>query len=691
MRAFHRKGLTVFLLPVVFLYASCVFSKSIPGFLSQDCLPTDGGPPVAVYFFKPLGNTGITKVEMKVSVGKIGAVSNLGMGLFSIEYFPELLKKARSVEFVEKNTGAKRTFRACPYPAGRIVVSAQPKHLLAGHDQNAKLNISVWDNHGNPVTKAKLQVTANIGTVLGIRELGNGRYEAGFAPPEEPFPQVAIIMVAWPDGVKFHRVAVGRAVIPITARLDLPGKTEPGTRMKMTVAGKSFGPVTADSNGFFSLSILVPPGYGTGRATSVDRVGNRKSKTVNLYLPETNLLGIWAYPQQVRVGAGNTCRILVTTIDKFGSPMDFRWRKKRWLKILAKRGKIQATRRIAKGLFEAYYVPPDLVGDGKDEISVGFPGGSSKSHANIKLTLLPGPASRLTLHLPEVLAADGKSKGEIRVELFDELNNHAVGQVVKLYSDVGTLSSVAQNSPGVFTASLLVNPDPKKFLVQVRAMVEKSVKTNPAKLLVSADSLRQRKDGSFVLQAVLTDSLGNAVAGKPVDFKVQESVLHSISAENGRVEFVLPKLAGTGLHHGLLSADGGLVRKSIYLVRTGRKVRLLPIELAVSLPKADPLVAFGQVTLYPPTSVILFISVGPESKDRSWRVVDIFAKDPGGKLLGGRKIKLSASMGKPGKLMEVSPGHYRSNWTPGDKGWSKATLSAFDMESEVGAIIEVRE
>lgn len=692
MRAFHRKGLSVFLLLVALSYGSEARSETKAAFLPQDsCLPADGGPSVPVYFFSRGTNSKPTKVAFKVSLGRLGPLADLGNGLFSVEYHPPSLKKTRDVVFIEENSGVKRSYRVCPDPAGRITVYARPQHLLAGQGQKASVSIELKNSHGTPVENARLQVTTNIGSVHLTKESGPGRYEAEFVPPGDPFPQVAIVMVAWPDGARFGRVAVGRVVIPITARIVLPGKTAPGTRMKMTVAGRTFGPVSADSGGSFSLPILVPPGYDTGRASSVDRVGNRKTRRVNLYLPETNQLGIWAYPRQLVAGTVDACRILVTTIDKFGKPMDLRNRKTRDLKIEADRGKIHGLRRIARGLFEAYYLPPKTVGQGGDEVRVGFPGGGSKSYAKVELNLLPGPAARLELVLPELLAADGKSKGMVKARVFDELGNPASKQVMELYSSVGSFSKTIEESAGVFVSALIVEPDPASWKAEVRAVATNSRSAKAFRLEVSAGSLLRKKHGGFVLTAVLVDSFGLPVENQKVEFAVGELVLHSISSSQGLVEFPLPDIPGTGPHDGLLLASGGLIRKQVFWLSEHEGFRLLPIGLERFLPSSEPLVATDSITLHPPTKALLNVVVGDKLKGKPWREVHIRLSASDGRALAGRKIKTSSSIGKWGKLREASPGNYIVNWTPGNPGWSKAVLSVFDVESSVGAIVEVKE
>ncbi|MBW1809542.1 MAG: hypothetical protein JRJ87_15215, partial [Deltaproteobacteria bacterium] len=396
------------------------------------CLPADSGPAfnVHVYVWGCTDKPG--KLTLVTEWGSFGPPEEVDPGLYRARFTPELAKQRKTVTFKGSFKTKGLTIQGsidlqlCSHPVGRVVVRAEPERLLAGEGQQAYLHIQVFDSAGKPQPGLPLEITTNVGKIKFQKDLGDGKYQAVFLPPGDPFPQVANVVVASPVGARLDRVAVARVVIPITARIELPGKTAVGTRMKMTIAGRTFGPVEANQRGEFKMPILVPPGYGKGKATSIDRVGNKKSRWVNLFLPETNQLGIWAYPIELPADGRSRSRLLVTTIDPYGAPTDMGS-----VKIGARAGKIGQVKRVAKGLYEAYYIAPARVSGGKDRVEVVFPGGGQKSHASVEIRLLPGPAESLSLEVPQVLAADGRSQAEITVKVKDLAGNPVEGLLLK--------------------------------------------------------------------------------------------------------------------------------------------------------------------------------------------------------------------------------------------------------------------
>ncbi len=680
MRALHREGLTAFLLLIGLLPAWAALGADGLAFLPPEgCLPADGGPPfwVHVYTWGRPGQPSAPRVE--ASRGRAGKVEQVQGGLYRFRFHPPRLDRAGTVGLSSPDISTRVELPLCPHPAGRIEVETEPEHLLAGQGQKAFMHIRAFDPKGRPLADLPLELTVNVGRIESFSDMSEGRYRAVYEPPGDPYPQVAIIMVANPLGARLDRVAVARVVIPITARVELPGKTAPGTRVQMRVAGRSFGPVRADGEGRFSLPILVPPGYSEGRATSIDRAGNRKTRTIDLYLPQTNQLGLWAYPRKLPADGRSRSRLLVTTITPFGTPRDLGG-----VSIHSRKGRIGALRHLATGLYEAYYTAPESVGSGSDRIEVAFPGGGSKSRAAVDVKLLPGPAARVELRAPELLPADGKSAGALEVRVSDARGNPVGRGRVTLTSDQGEVRSLIEVEPGLHGAELVVKTLPDRWVGRVRVQVKDRLGNSPDHLMVEASGIRTEGEGSWALEAVLADSLGLPVQGGEVSMTAGDRRVTRTSDEFGRVRFPLQQTDRPGPRRCLLGADRGRIQRQVYWVVEEGRARLLDIGLDEALPPAAPLTARADVQLHPPAAVR--VAIRAAAGDVKVRITDL-----DGNPLANRRIRLSASKGELGRPAEVAPGEFAAEWNPGRTGWSRAVLSAVDLASGVGAVVTVVE
>lgn len=703
------------------------------------CVPADGGPAVQVHAVVWGTGSGQGTLRLHTDRGRFERVEPLGDRLFRAMYVPPARKQPGTVTWAGEWTSGARRLRAvqelalCPHPVGTVRVKAEPARLLAGEGQQAALHIRVADPQGMPLSGQPLQITTNVGRIDLFRDLGDGSYRAVFLPPDDPYPQVAIIMVANPAAARLDRVAVGRVVIPITARIELPGKTAPRTRMEMVVAGRRFGPVRADRRGDFEIPILVPPGYGTGRATSIDRAGNRKTRRVELYLPETNQLGLWGYPRELAADGRARSRLLVTTIDRFGKPTDIGG-----VVITARAGEVGAVRDVGSGFYEAYYRAPSSTGEGRDELVVTFPRGGARSRAELGIRLLPGPAARAVLDAPARLPADGRTAGRLEVTVLDGRGNPVPGQRVEVEAAPGRVGDVAEPTTGRHRTSLVVGEHPPRWSSYVRAVVRDLPGKKPECILVAPASLVTDEAGNTLLEVALVDRTGRPVAGAPVTLcdkpadsmpsvtpverqgssgsglpaisdggsgnSERGSLRHQMAPgggagestgktnEYGRVRFVL--VAGSDGRGGpravVLRADGGRVWRRIFWMPAPGEPRLLSLGLDPALPPDAPLSATAEVALYPPPPLEMVVTArAPEGPGRPWRVVARL--EAGGKPVRGRAVAFETSTGNVGQAREVRPGTYQAEFTPGAPGWKRAVVTAIESRTRVGAVLTIEE
>lgn len=631
------------------------------------------------------------ELSLFAGMGELSAPEELGGGLYRTEFKPPKLKKPGKTVFKgtwkagDKVIKGSMRLPVCPRPTGVVKVRAEPEKLLAGEGQQAALHITVKDAEGKPQEGLPLEITTNVGEIKHLRDLGKGKYKAVYLPPGDPFPQVGIIMVANPMGARLDRVSVGRAVIPITARIELPGKTRPGTKMSMEIAGKRFGPVKADRRGKFKLPILVPPGYQRGKATSVDRVGNRRTRLVNLYLPATNQLGLWGYPRVLPADGESKSRLLVTTIDPYGKPTDIGG-----VRVKAKNGKVSDVKDIGKGLYEAYYTAPATTADGYDQLEVYFPKGGRKSRAMLQERLLPGPVDQVKVEVTELLPADNKTQGKIVVEIQDERGNPVGWQRVAVSASTGKLSVVKETKPGRHEATLVVPPEQDIWQADVKAEVRDIGGKTPRRIMVSKDSLIVEGEKRF-LEAVLVDATGRPVSHAPVQVKENGHVIDGRTGTFGRVRVGLTPPKDDSPRRCLILARKGRLKRVVYWVEEGPKSRLLPYNLDPALPPNEPLKQEARIKLHPPAEV--YVNVFADSPKRpggAWLLrAQVFYID--GRPAKGRQVRFSASSGKLGPVQKGKEGWFTTELRPGAAGWGRILISAVDSESHVGAVKRIVE
>ncbi|NMB74779.1 MAG: hypothetical protein GYA21_06575 [Myxococcales bacterium] len=655
----------------------------------EGCLPGDGGPEFAVHVLV-VGAAPGGKLALRSSLGSFSAPQDLGRGLYQALYRPPTVEDRAEVLFEGEWTvpGAVGVIRGnlrpmfCRHPCGTLEISASPAELVAERDRTSEIVIQARDPAGAPLSGLPLVVTTNVGQLSPVEDLGGGKYRLRFDAPSQPFPQVAVITAADPSHARLERVAAARLTIPIAGRLELPGKTTPGVRMEMRVAEKTFGPVTADEKGRFSIPILVPPGYGRGRATSIDRVGNRKVAEVNLFLPPTNQLGIWAFPRALPANGRSRARLLVTTVDPFGHTADLGE-----VRLRARFGVIGDLRPAGRGLWEAYYTAPAEVAEGLDRIEATFPKGGSESRSTVEIRLSPGIAARAVLEAAEALPADGKTSSPLRVTVTDRRGNRVPNLDVRLRVRPGSVSPPREESPGKYLAEVVVPARPERWSLDVEAEILDRTGSEPAAILASPESLTQGASGVW-LEAALVDAGGFPVPQQAVTLSGCGEDQTGTTDRFGRVRFRLQGLSRDGLLRCRLAAAAvPWIEQRLFLVRDQGGLWLLPVDLDEELPLGAPLSASSRVALVPERPCDITLSAAPPERAGGAFRVTAHLRGADGEPLAGRRVIFASSSGRVGNVVEGPPGTYQVEVYPA--GLSDMVVSATEAQSQVGALIRI--
>ncbi len=253
--------------------------------------------------------------------------------------------------------------------AGGISVSVSPDHLVKRPGSTATITVQVLDVAGHPLAQAPPPVvSANVGRVGPLTAAGPGTFRAVYTPSAARYPEVAVITAfrPWPHAGS-PAVAVGQAVLPLSAAIELPGTTRPNVQMTVVIAGKRFGPVHADRHGRFKVPVVVPPGHGLGQGIAVDRFGNHRRTRIDLHLPPTNRLAVAAQPRLLVADGHARAQVVLFVVDPFGHP-----KTGRPPVLETDRGRVTRPVSVGPGRWRAWYVAPVGAGDGAAHLSVHF-------------------------------------------------------------------------------------------------------------------------------------------------------------------------------------------------------------------------------------------------------------------------------------------------------------------------------
>ena len=146
-----------------------------------------------------------------------------------------------------------------------VTLRPERRSLTLGVDDKVRIDVSITGDGAARAVPGVLAAT--VGTVEPLVPGATpGSFTTIFHVPSDRRPQAALVSldVALPSGVRLR----GSTVIELPARTRFPFRTDPLAIVTLSVAGHSFGPVTADGRGNAGDPDRGPPG-------SRDRPGDR--------------------------------------------------------------------------------------------------------------------------------------------------------------------------------------------------------------------------------------------------------------------------------------------------------------------------------------------------------------------------------------------------------------------------------
>lgn len=294
--------------------------------------------------------------------------------------------------------GATEVEAAVEPPPGTVAVTAAVAAPLKGRDRAVEIGLAVLRADGALDEGAPPPVVSvSAGKVRDLAPAGPGRFRAVFEPAASLHPEVAVLLALVPRcPLCATPRAVGAAALPVSAAVDLPGRSEPGTRTTVTVAGRKFGPALADARGRFMVPVVIPPGAQFADATTIDALGNRRETRIDLHLPEVDRLACGAWPPAVPADGRAEAIIHCVGSTASGLPSP-----NARLVLSASAGVAEPLAPVPGGgaLQRARWRAPAGRGGGEARLRATYPEGGPASADEVRVRLASGPPAEIVARL----------------------------------------------------------------------------------------------------------------------------------------------------------------------------------------------------------------------------------------------------------------------------------------------------
>lgn len=535
-------------------------------------------------------------------------------------------------------------------PGARISLQLVGAAPVKNRDTAAELSVEVLGADGKADPQSAPPVLrANVGTIENLTRVAAGRYRARYVLPTTRYPEVAVVVAfsAWPHPQSVHG-AFGALRVPLASFVDLPGQTERDADFSVVIAGQKFGPVKAGPDGRFKVPVVVPPGYGSGQGTTIDRLGNRRVTAFDLQLPPTDQLACVISPTRLPADGVSRARVMCATSDPFGNVATAAK-----VQLTAARGTLSPARPLENGVFEWTYVAPRELSDKPDALSANWRQGSVNAHEELALQLLQGPAVQARVLVDEALVHVG-GRAVLNLEVADALGRPRPGAQLTVTAATGEVGAPMETAPGRLRVEWLpggvVGREPLVFRAWGPAGTE------PARLVAWAEL--------GVLYAAVTDLAGLPVPAQPL--KVGANTLTTDTEGVAKLEAL--KDGAIEVRH----ADWPGLSTTVHVREGGHWVFPAGARPGSPPQKLEMIVA---------PAIPVNVRVEARGAEVTWWV-----ESPRGELLSGRKVSVSVSAGTLGSAQEKDG---KTRLVVRDLK-AAATISVVDLETQVLGLAEVK-
>lgn len=247
---------------------------------------------------------------------------------------------------------------------------------LALDAQPARLTLGVESAHAvlHIASDTEPRLSASVGTITHLHRESNTSWVADYVPPEETYPQVALVAAV-------AAAEVAWVAIPLWGQGDAVVETRAHAKISVEIGDQSFGPAEADEDGRALVPVVVPPGVYEAK---------HHSKRIDLHVPKTPRLHVVLLETEARADQAQTVHVRVLVADDKGAP-----RPGAQVRLHAGRGEVTAAVERAPGLIEATWTLPAGVAEPVTLSAELDDARGLVSEAGLKL--VPGPATVVEL------------------------------------------------------------------------------------------------------------------------------------------------------------------------------------------------------------------------------------------------------------------------------------------------------
>jgi hypothetical protein len=396
--------------------------------------------------------------------------------------------------------------------AAPLRLEATPSRIVLGDEARATLTIT---------SPAKPALSVNVGRIENLRRDGPDRWLADYVPPDELFPQVAIVAAALEDEVAW-------TALPLCGRGIADVRTRARARISVKIGDETFGPVHADAHGEAHVPVVVPPGV---------REAWHGRQRIALQVPATPRLHVVALRERVRADLTEQVAVVVLATQEDGSPLE-----NAHLRLSPARGEASSPERRAPGEYRARWtLQPGRTGTVRLVATIAD-GAAPRTVAQIAVD--PGPAAAVDLTADrESISAGSGVEIVLRAKQRDSMGN-ASSEPLEL-SGIGGFGTLTQAGPLQWRLrpsdsfdgreQLEVAAHPRGRDAPRASVTLRLVPGEPAFASVDPASAVARAGGApLQLRVHQSDRFGNSVGG----------AAPSAVAEEGRVAAVDPTPGG---------------------------------------------------------------------------------------------------------------------------------------------------
>ena len=519
--------------------------------------------------------------------------------------------------------------RVEPPPSG-ISIAVSPAAPVKGRDREVAVEIVLSGAPGAEGDPRPPEVVASSGRVRRVTPAGPGRFRAVYELAATRYPEVAVLLALSPRcPICPTPRAVGYAIVPVAAAIDLPGTAEPGVRTTVTIAGRSFGPAVADRAGRFTIPVVVPPGVRIGLGDSVDVLGNRRQTEVDLRVPPVNQLACAAWPTAVPADGRSLAAVWCVASSAAGEAQP-----DAALVLSTTAGGISRPAPFRAALQRAIFHAPRGGGGREAVLTAAYPDGGSASVDEVRVALATGAPVELLAEVPGEPVALGAT---VPAETAARDGN-------------GDLVGRPAGPPGAREG--FVAPDRFVARIEPGDYVQRAPLVFALAPGAEAATLSLRKDGGAWVAAARTVDARPA-AGVALRFGSGASATTDARGE--------ARVPATGPRESVAAANGARAPGF-----EGLAPPLLPFEgtrtVAVALRPSAP----------------VDVSARVEGGYLRWRIVDA-----GGGALGGRAVALR------GRGVTLGPPEAQADGGRAKLLGGRGAVAVIDVATGIGAVVEV--